>query len=127
METKGDKFEVRGRSAVFIGYSQGKKGYRIYDIKDRKFFVSRDVIFVEKEFLFKTPNSQQESTRNVESNFLNDTTHEDENLASLEDVGNCNGNLEHVQSQVDPTNEVPLNEDIGSENEGSAENFVPHV
>lgn len=36
IDTKGDKFEMMGRPGVFIGYPQGKKGYRIYDIRDKK-------------------------------------------------------------------------------------------
>lgn len=56
-KTKGDKFEVRGRMSIFIGYPLGQKGYHFYDIKDKNFIMLRDVRFVENEFLFKALDS----------------------------------------------------------------------
>ncbi|KAD4888928.1 hypothetical protein E3N88_21001 [Mikania micrantha] len=50
--TKGDKFEPRGMPGVFIGYPQGTKGYKIYDMESRKIVVSRDVRFIENYFPF---------------------------------------------------------------------------
>ncbi|XP_075092045.1 uncharacterized protein LOC142172161 [Nicotiana tabacum] len=50
---RGDKFAPRARKAVFIGYSETQKGYRVYDLEHNSFFVSRDVVFQEIRFLFK--------------------------------------------------------------------------
>ncbi|XP_074277964.1 uncharacterized protein LOC141601567 [Silene latifolia] len=47
-----DKFNERGKKCVFIGYPSSKKGWRVYDIKSRKIFESRDVIFYEHTFPF---------------------------------------------------------------------------
>ncbi|XP_074281615.1 uncharacterized protein LOC141606139 [Silene latifolia] len=47
-----DKFNERGKRCVFIGYPSSKKGWRVYDIKSRKIFESRDVIFYEHTFPF---------------------------------------------------------------------------
>lgn len=44
-ETQGDKFEVRGRPRVFVGYPQGQKGYRVYDLETNKIIFSRDINF----------------------------------------------------------------------------------
>ena len=44
------KFEEKSRKSVFVGYPDGTKGYKLYDLKSRRFIRSRDVIFVEKEF-----------------------------------------------------------------------------
>ncbi|XP_024993949.1 uncharacterized protein LOC112527496 [Cynara cardunculus var. scolymus] len=52
IETKGDKFEVRGRPGIFLGYPQGTKGYKIFDIESKKMVVSRDVKFHESTFTF---------------------------------------------------------------------------
>ncbi|KAI3785701.1 hypothetical protein L1987_44825 [Smallanthus sonchifolius] len=54
IETKGDKFEIRGRPGVFMGYPSGTKGYKIYDPNHNKIIISRDVIFAEKFFPFTT-------------------------------------------------------------------------
>ena len=49
-QTGGDKFELRGRPGIFIGYPQGTKGYKVYDIENKKIMISRDVRFVENHF-----------------------------------------------------------------------------
>nr|GFB19603.1 retrovirus-related Pol polyprotein from transposon TNT 1-94 [Tanacetum cinerariifolium] len=40
-ETNGDKFEPRGKPRVFLGYPPGKKGYKIYDLEERKMVMTR--------------------------------------------------------------------------------------
>ncbi|KAD6795877.1 hypothetical protein E3N88_06773 [Mikania micrantha] len=56
IDTKGDKFEVRGKPGIFLGYPQGVKGYKIFDIGDKKMVVSRDVKFHEDVFIFPDQN-----------------------------------------------------------------------
>lgn len=51
--TGGDKFEFRGRPGVFLGYPQGIKGYKIYDVELGKIITSRDVRFIENNFPFE--------------------------------------------------------------------------
>lgn len=55
-KTTGDKLEIRGKPSVFIGYPQGQKEYRVNDLVDKKFDVSRDVVFVKDNFPFKNLN-----------------------------------------------------------------------
>ncbi|KAL4346996.1 hypothetical protein GQ457_17G018750 [Hibiscus cannabinus] len=50
-----DKFSPRAIPSVFMGYSSTKKGYVLFNIADKKFFVSRDVIFHETVFPFTFP------------------------------------------------------------------------
>lgn len=52
-KTGGDKFEDRGRAGVFVGYPHGQKGYRVYDLLEKKIVTSRDVKFVENNYPFK--------------------------------------------------------------------------
>ncbi|KAJ8626232.1 hypothetical protein MRB53_019539 [Persea americana] len=49
---KGDKFASRSRKCVFVGYPFGKKGWYLFDLDTKKFFVSRDVKFYEDIFPF---------------------------------------------------------------------------
>ncbi|KAJ0580529.1 putative RNA-directed DNA polymerase [Helianthus annuus] len=51
-DAKNDKFDVRGKPGVFLGYPHGTKGYTIYDLGERKMVKSRDVRFVEHVFPF---------------------------------------------------------------------------
>lgn len=44
---KVKKFDSKATKMVFIGYSEQTKGYRLYDSKIRKVFISRDVVFLE--------------------------------------------------------------------------------
>ena len=45
-----DKFKARSRRCIFVGYPFGKKGWRLYDLENDEFFVSRDVEFAESSF-----------------------------------------------------------------------------
>ncbi|OMO87137.1 Integrase, catalytic core [Corchorus capsularis] len=50
---RGDKFSERGKPCVFVGYPNGQKGYRVYDLKEKKFYTSRDVTFFENIYPFR--------------------------------------------------------------------------
>lgn len=47
-----NKFSSRAVPAVFVGYPRGCKGYKLYSLDTKKFFVSRDVVFHESIFSF---------------------------------------------------------------------------
>ncbi|KAK1412293.1 hypothetical protein QVD17_33424 [Tagetes erecta] len=59
-ETKGDKFEQRGRVGVFLGYPPGTKGYKVFDAQHNKIVLSRDVKFFEKVFPFTKVDTREE-------------------------------------------------------------------
>ena len=49
-----NKFSPRAKACVFVGYSPGIKGYKVYGIVSKHFFFSRDLIFHETIFPFHT-------------------------------------------------------------------------
>ena len=53
------KFDARAHPGIFIGYPSNHKGYKILDIKTKKIYVSRDVIFHEDLFPFQDALSVQ--------------------------------------------------------------------
>ncbi|GJV18627.1 putative RNA-directed DNA polymerase [Tanacetum coccineum] len=60
-DTKGDKFEERGKLGAFLGYPPRTKGYKILELETRKIIVSRDVYFHEENFPFKNVQGNNES------------------------------------------------------------------
>ena len=55
-----DKFESRSRRCVFLGYPNGKKAWKMYDLETKEFVFSRDVVFYEKEFPFASKETDAE-------------------------------------------------------------------
>lgn len=47
-----DKYGARSRKCVFVGYLFGKKAWRVFDMENNDFLVSRDISFVEEVFSF---------------------------------------------------------------------------
>ena len=55
------KLDSKSRKCIFLGYSSETKGYRLYDPKRTRVFLSRDVLFNESDFgIEKEPNEQEE-------------------------------------------------------------------
>ena len=48
-----NKLDVKSIKTVFLGYSSQKKGYKCYDPINKRFFISRDVTFLENEPFYK--------------------------------------------------------------------------
>ncbi|KAL0434830.1 UNVERIFIED_CONTAM: putative mitochondrial protein [Sesamum radiatum] len=48
------KFDHRTFKCVFIGYMTGQKGYKVYDIDNKVVFVSRNIVFHEDTFPYKS-------------------------------------------------------------------------
>ncbi|XP_059285136.1 uncharacterized protein LOC132038490 [Lycium ferocissimum] len=50
---KGDKFGPRAIPSVHIGYFSSQKGYILFDLTTKEFFVNRDTVFKENVFPFR--------------------------------------------------------------------------
>ncbi|GJW86918.1 putative RNA-directed DNA polymerase [Tanacetum coccineum] len=66
-----DKFSSRSEKCVMIGYSNFKKGYRLYSLDKHQFIFSRDVKFFENIFPFK----DSEVGKNDSTNVFQDVNH----------------------------------------------------
>nr|KAJ0213283.1 hypothetical protein LSAT_V11C400213920 [Lactuca sativa] len=93
---------------MFIGYPQGKKGYRIFDLTDKKIIVSRDIKFVENVFPF-TDNIERNNSEARLDDFLGNTVEESDELTRREaDQGLLSEpelDLEDTTDQMQPTEE----------------------
>lgn len=43
------KWDPKSREGIFVGYAAGFKGYRVYNPRSRKVYVSRDVVFLNED------------------------------------------------------------------------------
>lgn len=115
--TKGDKFEERGKSGVFLGYPPGTKGYKILDLKTRKIVVSRDVHFHEEIFPFKT-------MQNYDEIFEEPQIHHD---CSCEPIPNESLNEQSAQPEAEPNSEMgPEMAPVEDETETQPNDEVTH-
>jgi len=52
-----DKFQSRAIPFIFLGYPYGKKGYKLLSISNHSIFFSRDVVFHEHVFSYRSDSS----------------------------------------------------------------------
>lgn len=92
------KFDAKSRRAVFVGYPEGTKGYKLYNPATGRFIKSRDVLFAEKDFhdfhneqslkpdLFY-PDAVQPESREEEENDAGGANREDDGVRNRQPVG----------------------------------------
>ena len=60
------KLDKKGQKCIFIGYSEDRKAYKLYDLVARKVIISRSVQFVENELWDGTVEKNVKIVSNVE-------------------------------------------------------------
>ena len=55
-----DELEDKSNKCLFIGYPKELMGYQFYNFLEQKVFVSKHIIFLEKEFLLRYSGSKVE-------------------------------------------------------------------
>ncbi|XP_074300565.1 uncharacterized protein LOC141631842 [Silene latifolia] len=109
-----DKFSERGTRCMFIGYPHSKKGWKVYDLREKRVFVSRDVIFYENIYPYHVSNSDSPSQNKIDPHIQNNPPYVDYNddasldhvvRGSVESGENDGGTHEHGGSETEPETE----------------------
>lgn len=102
---KLDKFASRSIKCVFLGYPNGKKGWRVYNLDTKKIFYSRDVVFFEDTFPFAETVPQRSEPAVTDNQNLNPPS------SDLEDVFETP--VAHVASPA-PDTVLEVNQSVSS-------------
>ena len=57
--TISDKLEAKSNKFLFVGYPKETIGYQFYNTLEQRLFVSKHVVFLEKEFLLREDNGRK--------------------------------------------------------------------
>ena len=82
--TISDKLEARSDKCFFVGYPKETRGYQFYNTLEQRLFVSKHVVFLEKEFLLREDSGSKMELSEVK-NALTDAFHLTEPEAVIHD------------------------------------------
>ena len=116
-ENMQNKLEEKSPKCVFVGYPEGTKGFKLYDMSKKSFIRSRDVIFDETKF----HNFTSEQSINQESN-VEYLVNESVELPYVVQSNNENDNV--VQNEIPEPVPENRNQPVGGTYE---ENFMREV
>jgi hypothetical protein len=112
------KLDAKSRKAIFVGYPESTKGYKLYDPDSHSFIRSRDVVFLERKFL---DFGSEHSTKSCFDYPLeNDVQIEVQNIPTANDRDD-HGQPEEDDIAVEPIND---NQQVGASYE---DNFMREV
>src|SRR5438270_7768035 len=84
-----NKLSSRSAICVFLGYGEGKKGYRCFDPLTKKLYISRHVVFLEHIPFFSIPSTSHNLTKPQLSRI--DPFSEESNVSSPYRTNNSTG------------------------------------
>ncbi|KAH9689071.1 hypothetical protein KPL70_015335 [Citrus sinensis] len=86
---KDGKLDSRAKKTIFVGFKGGVKGFKLWDLEDKKFMCSKDVTFDEASMI-KASSSQQGSTMEVTHRVEEEVVSSDvpQNEETIDDVDN---------------------------------------
>jgi hypothetical protein len=88
LKEKRSKMDKKAIKCIFIGYKEGMKGYKLWDIASRRIVYSRDVVFREvggKSFLEEFVQTEN-NTKTVRFEMRNEEDDSNESIESKEEV-----------------------------------------
>jgi hypothetical protein len=110
---RNDKLDRNSVKTIFLGYSSGKKGYKCYDPKNHKLYISRDVSFIESEPYYQShkPEPTQPTTF-LPNSFLSPHVTIQEQVEPIE------------EEQIDEPSAIPSGGEIESSGESTQEEIA---
>ena len=69
-----DKLEAKSDKCLFVGYPKETMGYQFYNALEQRLFISKNAIFLEKEFLLREDNGSKVELSEVQD-ALTDVSH----------------------------------------------------
>ena len=119
--TRGDKFAPKAKRCIMLGYPNGQKAYRVYDLEDHKILICRDVVFKEDQFPFRESGTQKPGSYFPQQHFPTDDPVDEHDEYLIEDAG------DEGLPQPDHTTEhsvQPATQSIHTEAVGSSPRLV---
>ena len=96
------KLDQKSYEAIFIGYPDGTKGYKVYDVKKDRFMISHDVTFFESKFPF-CEKSKQDGVKQKGNTIINEEDNEEIEEQNDEEIERSEENMEKEDNEVRET------------------------
>ena len=125
-KVKVQKLDARGRPAIFVGYAENSKAYKLIDLENGKVVVSRDVTFEED-----SPANLDFNSEESEFDFLETMNRTDSDQlvsieAAMDTSGDENSNFQHKSVDAETEVEEFKHDDVSSPNDDD-QNVQPPI
>lgn len=95
---KRKKLDKKSKKMIFIGYSEGVKGYRCIHPVTQKLFLSRDVYFLENDTFSSDTVSAEQNELDVVFPLVNNFNHDDQYQIPIENLRNDQISADEVRN-----------------------------